>query len=92
MKMRKYYGFRFYSGYHTTIGNPNANTGWRSIAGETVAFDSLDSLNEWIMKENISQPCGLGGGIRERVSRKKIRELNSGMSVSDFIEMLENFN
>lgn len=61
--MKKYYGFRFYSGRDTTWNNTHY------IAGDLHVFKNLDDLKDWISKERMDLPCGNGGGERIRISR-----------------------
>lgn len=85
---KKYYGFRYYSNRSCTYGSPNPKTGRYSIAGDVQVFRTEEDLTEWIDGEKLSAPCGLGGGERVRVSLKKARSLQLGMSTAEFEEML----
>lgn len=84
-----FYGFRFYSGKNTTIDSPNKITGRHSIAGEAAVFKSKQELCDWLAKEKLSSPCGLGGGERISVTKKELRKLQLGISVDDFEELLK---
>lgn len=90
MTTQKYfYGFRYFGGKSTTTGEPNSRTGSLSHAGEAVVFTTQSALCNWLDREDRSIPSGMGGGIREQVTKKGLRELCLGMSVADFEEYID---
>ena len=89
--MTTFYGFRFDSGRSTTSWKrSNKKTGWCSIAGEIEAFETEKARAEWIEREDLYTPSGLGGGERIAVSKTELRNLCLGMTTIDFNNYLDN--
>lgn len=82
--MKKYYGFRFFSGRNCTMGEPNATTGRCSIAGDAMVFATKEDLERWIAAEKRTSPCGLGGGKRVACTKKQLRRLCAGDTQQEF--------
>ena len=80
--MKKYYGFRYWSGRSTTWNNTNR------IAGQLEIFETLDALNDWLNNEKLSSPCGCGGGERVRVTRERAIEM---MGKKEFESEVDSF-
>ena len=87
--MKHYYGFRFFSGKSTTTGQPHPITGRYNIAGNMAVFKTADELNNWLEKEDLTTPSGLGGGKRIRTTKKGLRKYHLGMSIEDFDMLIE---
>ena len=81
-KRKLFLGFRFFGGRHTTWGNG------LGTAGELVGFCSKKDLIKWLYEEELSAPCGLGGGERISVDRKEANRL-CRFSVKYFEEHLD---
>jgi len=90
MNTKYYYGFRFYSGRNCTTGDANPRTGRMSKAGEAVAFLSLSALQNWIDREDLSKPCGCGGGKRIVFPKTALRKLYLGETIAEFEDIIEN--
>jgi hypothetical protein len=84
---RKFYGYEFKSGTHTTCGEPNRGferfNGRLSIAGDAKLFYSKKERDEWIQNYR-----GFNAG-RVAVSRAELRRLCAGMENENFAEYLE---
>ena len=86
-QIRKYYGFEYADGIHTTTGDPNKGferfNGRLSIAGDAIIFHSLKTRNAWLNKF-----CSSYGG-RIAVTRAELRRLCAGLESSVFAEYVE---
>ena len=81
--MKTYYGFRYFSGKNTTW----ANTG--KIAGDLELFNNKEEVEKWISEEMLSEPCGCGGGIRERKTRAEAIKLVGHKRLQEMWEMYQ---
>jgi hypothetical protein len=89
--MKKYYyGIRYLGGNRTcTTGEPNKQTGRMSRAISAEAFLTKTERDEWVNKENLYKPSGLGGGERIPATLAEIRKHQLGMSVEEFNEEIK---
>ena len=88
--MKKYYGFEFADGKHTTTGQPNNGferfNGRLSKAGNGVVFKSARERKNWL-----DEYCNSYGG-RIAVNRAELRRLCAGMTNTEFAEYINYLN
>lgn len=73
--MKCFYGFRWFGkrGFTTwASGGSGRNFG---EAGELCVFFDRTERSKWVARENLSAPCGCGGGERDCVTRKEALRL-----------------
>jgi len=87
MKAKKFYGFEYKSGRWTTSGLPNQKTGRMSIAGRLLVFSDRDSRSRWVCASPIT--ADMRGPNREAVTAKEARSVSTGMSISEYNDMIK---
>lgn len=75
------FGVEYWSGKGTTTGTPNKKTGYMSIAMDAKAFKNKADRDSWVNNGGVK--------LRVAVSKKQLRNLCLGMSVTEFEEYLD---
>lgn len=84
---RKYYGFQYQSGRNTTSGTPNKTTGRYNTAGLLAVFTSKTARDNWTAGGKVT--ADMRGNCRESVTAEQARQLHRGMTMADYVEMVE---
>ena len=85
--MSQFYAVQYESGINTTTGQPNPRTGRMSKAVNLMVFSKKENRDEWVLKGKVTSD--MQGNCRTSVTKKEARNLQLGMSIIEFNEMLE---
>ena len=85
--MKYLFAFEFKSGRNTTTGEPNKNTGNRSIAGQAHMFWDDVERDAWVVGNTINYDKN--NDQRIRTSKQELRSLHLGMSMSEYEDYID---